>query len=96
MILIILVVIFILAYVSLLLKKKETTAQVTHLQSRVTELSAVYEELDPNAGNGIREAYTMQTIDNTAYKVPRKVTKQDSDPDVPLGDAYEIMRSAKH
>ena len=99
-ILIALLALFILLYISAVHRKKETIAQVTHLQSRVTELSTVYEELDPRASRLIihnNSNNSMETMDNNAYNVPRKTTPPKSvDPEVPLGEAYEIMRSVKH
>lgn len=67
----------------------------------MTELSAVYEELDPRASRMIlqdsSDSKIMETMDNKAYSVPRKTTPTKVvDPEVPLGEAYEIMRSVKH
>ena len=100
MILIGLLIIFMVLYISLARKKKETSARVAQLQSRVTELSSVYEELDPRASmllsqSSIRNNDT-DTTDNKAYSVPRNTPMKIVDTEIPLGENYEIMRSVTH
>jgi cell division protein FtsL len=101
-ILIALLLLFIVLYLSLARKRKETSVRVSQLQKRVTELSSVYEELDPRASILLSSSTTsmrnnnngMDTTDNNAYNVPRIATMKVDDPETPLsGEAYEIMRS---
>jgi Tfp pilus assembly protein PilV len=97
-IMIALLLLFIVLYVSLARKRKETSVRVAQLQRRVTELSSVYEELDPRASMLLSSSTSnnngMDTTDNNAYNVPRIATMKVDDPETPLsGEAYEIMRS---
>ena len=103
-VLIALLLLFIALYISIVHKKRETSARVAQLQSRVTELSSVYEELDPRASMLLAgSTNNVETSDNKAYSVPqkeaysipRKATPKivDSEAPPPLGEAYEIMRS---
>lgn len=98
MVLVIALIVFIVLFCSLYRKKKETSARVAQLQSRVTELSSVYEELDPRASMLLSRNSNndMETKDNTAYSVPRNTPMKIVDSETPLGEAYEIMRSVSH
>ena len=107
-ILIAVLVLFIVLFTFAVLRKNKTSERVVQLQSRVTELSAVYEELDPRASILLHNSDNdMETMDNKAYSVPRKATPkidlaapQGETPKVdltaPPGEAYEIMRSVSH
>ena len=79
----------------LALRRKKTKARIAQLQRRVTELSSVYEELDPRASILLQSSTSnnMETTDNKAYSVPRKATPK---LEVSPGEAYEIMRSVSH
>ena len=94
-ILIALLVLLIVLYISAIGKKKETSARIAQLQSRVMELSSVYEELDPRASVLLHDSDNSmeKMMDNKAYSVPRKATQKIVDSEATLGQAYEIMRS---
>lgn len=68
----------------------------------MTELSVVYEEVNPiNAAytelrrnNSTSDDSSMDTYNNRAYKVPRPLTKENLATEPQEG--YEIMRSVSH
>lgn len=76
----ILFILFTLMWIIHIVKKRRTSEQVDLLQARVTELSAVYEEVDLNEN--------METIDNRAYRQVEKSMKSISEV-----DGYDVPQS---
>ena len=71
LILVTLSVLFTIAFIILVLKRRRAKSQVNLLQARVLELSTVYEEVDPTLDNTVIPE-KLETVNNRAYKTVEK------------------------